>query len=132
LYKPEAAASSNSLPFSAEAAEGKPITPLGLSSLKDCQRYVPVFVYLISVGPFETGTFISPASMTEQEVYFYVSDTETGTYNQLASGDETVVKITDANQAYAYPIPASALDGVKWLKIITQTNAVTGIRLTFN
>ena len=86
----------------------------------------------IPVGPFEAGTFISPASMTEQEVYFYVSDTETGTYNQLASADETVVKITDANQAYAYPIPASALDGVKWLKIITQTNAVTGIRLTFN
>jgi len=86
----------------------------------------------IPAGPFETGTFISPASMTQQDIQFYVSDSETGTYNQLCSATTTVVKITSATQAKAYPIPASALDGVKWLKIITASDAVAGIRLTFN
>lgn len=86
----------------------------------------------IPVGPFETGTFIAPASMTTQKIWFYVSDTETGTYNLLASTGTTKIEIVAANQAHAYPIPATALDGVKWLKIVTETDAVTGIRLTFN
>jgi len=86
----------------------------------------------IPAGPFETGTFIAPAAMTTQKIYFYASDTETGTYNPIASAGTTKLEIDAANAAYAYPIPAGALDGVKWLKIITETNAVTGIRLTFN
>ena len=86
----------------------------------------------IAVGPFESGTFICPASMTQQNIEFHVSDTETGTYNQLASATEVKVVITAATQAYAYPIPTSALDGVKWLKICPATNDVAGVRLTFN
>ena len=86
----------------------------------------------IAVGPFESGTLICPASMDAQNIEFHVSDTETGTYNQLASATEVLVVITAATQAYAYPIPASALDGVKWLKICPATNDVAGVRLTFN
>ena len=86
----------------------------------------------IAVGPFESGTFICPASMTQQNIEFHVSDTETGTYNQLASATEVKVVITAATQAYAYPIPASALDGVKWLKICPASDDVAGVRLTFN
>jgi len=86
----------------------------------------------IPAGPFETGTFIAPAAMTTQKIWFYVSDTETGTYNLLASTAATKIEIAAATQANAYPIPAAALDGVKWLKIVTETDAVAGIRLTFN
>jgi len=86
----------------------------------------------IPVGPFEAGTFISPAAMTTQKIWFYVSDTETGTYNLLASTAATKIEIVAATAANAYPIPATALDGVKWLKIVTETDAVAGIRLTFN
>ena len=86
----------------------------------------------IPVGPFESGTLICPASMTTQNIEFHVSDTESGTYNQLASGTEVKIVITAATQAFAYPIPATALDGVKWLKIAPATNDVAGVRLTFN
>jgi len=86
----------------------------------------------IAVGPHESGTLICPASMTQQNIEFHVSDTETGTYNQLASATEVKIVITAATQAYAYPIPATALDGVKWLKIAPATNDVAGVRLTFN
>ena len=86
----------------------------------------------IPVGPHEAGTFIAPASMTTQKIWFYASDTETGTYNLLGSTGTTKIEIVAANQAHAYPIPSGALDGVKWLKIVTETDAVAGIRLTFN
>ena len=59
----------------------------------------------IPVGPFETGTFIAPASMTTQKIWFYVSDTETGTYNLLASTAATKIEIVAATASQRIPDP---------------------------
>ena len=87
----------------------------------------------IAVGPFEAGTIICPASMTGQNIACYVSDSEDGTYRILYDSDgSTAIQITGATQQEAQKIPAAALDGVMWLKLLPASDDIAGVKLTFN
>ena len=89
----------------------------------------------IAVGPFEAGTIIAPTASpgSSRTISCYVADSEDGTYRILYDSDgSTAIQIINFTKNEAQKIPAAALDGVMWLKLVPASEDVAGVKITFN
>ena len=87
----------------------------------------------IPVGEFEAGAIHLPAGAGTNNLVFHSAPSEGGTYVAAHDASGNAVSISSTTASKAYSIPAAAIDGRNWIKIVLSSDSsLAGVKITFN